>query len=237
MSRVLTNNVSLRYVVETSVGVAPTSGWKLTEPNGISTYGEELTTVPRRPISAIRGRKKGAVTDAVSNVGFEADLTMASFDDFAEGFMFAEYTNVEFNLADIKMVGAALDVTGTGYALGAALSTFTNGTLLAGKATGGAGTVARSLIYGEGYAIAGNNGIKDITTDPVAGSTEIIASGLATETAPAGARASICGITDDDLTLTITGTAPTLVATLVSAATITNWSTHGLKVGQMIHIG
>lgn len=231
MARVLSNNVSLRYVVETSLGVAPTSGWRLTEPNGISTFGEELTTVARRPISNIRGRKKGTVTDAVSNVEFEADLTMSAFDDFIEGFVFSEFANVEFDLTDAKLVGAALDVTATGYALGAQLNTFTNGTLLAGKTTGGIN--ATTLVYASGYATAGNNGLKALNSDPTGTSTEFTTTGLAVETAPAGAKVEVAGIAADDLTLTISGS----TATLVSAADITDWSSHGLQAGQFIHIG
>ena len=232
MARVLSNNVSLRYVVETSVGVAPTSGWKLTEPNGISTFGEELTTVARRPISNIRGRKKGTVTDAVSNVEFEADLTMSAFDDFIEGFVFSEFANVEFDLTDAKLVGAALDVTATGYALGAQLSTFTNGTLLAGKTDSSVGGPT-TLVYASGYVTAGNNGLKALSANPTGTSTEFVASGLAIETAPANAKVEVAGISVDDLTLTISGS----TATLVSAADVTDWSTYGLSAGQFIHIG
>ena len=33
MSRTLTNNSAFRYVIESALGVAPTSGWRLLEPN------------------------------------------------------------------------------------------------------------------------------------------------------------------------------------------------------------
>ena len=99
MARVQTNNVSLQYTIESSIGVLPGSPlWKLLEPNSISAYGASITTVARRPISRERGRKKGTVTNLESAVEFDADLTMESFDDFAEGFVFAEYANVEFDL-------------------------------------------------------------------------------------------------------------------------------------------
>jgi hypothetical protein len=232
MARVLSNNVSLRYVVETSLGVAPTSGWVLTEPNGISTYGEEQTTVARRPISAIRGRKKGTVTDAVSNVEFEADLTMSSFDDFIEGFVFSEFANVEFDLTDAKANGAALDATGTGYDFAGAVSTFTNATEVAAKMIWVTGA-AQTLIYGSGYLLDANNGLKVLTADVASGSTAIVCAGTATETAPANAKVEVAGVAVDDLTLTISGS----TATLVSAADVADWSVHGLNAGQFIHIG
>lgn len=232
MSRVLTNNVSLRYVVESSLEVAPTSGWKQLEPNGGIKLGETISTVARRPISPIRGRKKGTPVDAVSGIEFEADVTMSSLDDFAEGFVFSEFANVEFDLTHAKLKGSALNVTTTGYALGAQLSTFTNGTLLAGKMVYAASGV-KTLVYARGYAIAGNNGLKVLDADVSGTSTEVTCASLATETAPAGSSVWVAGVRTDDLTLTISGS----TATLVSAGDVTDWSTYGLRVGQWIHIG
>lgn len=232
MTRVLTNNVSLRYVVETSLEVAPTSGWKLLEPNGGIKFGEAITTTARRPISPVRGRKKGTATDATSGVEFEADLTMSSFDDFAEGFVYSEYANVEFDLTHKKLKGSALNVTGTGYALGAQLNTFTNGTLLAGKMVY-AGSGAITLVFASGYAIAGNNGLKALNADVTGTSTEVTVTGLSAETAPSSAAVWVAGIRTDDLTLTISGS----TATLVSAGDISDWETYGLQAGQYIHIG
>lgn len=233
MSRVLTNNVSLRYAIESAIGVLPGSPkWRLLEPNNITQYGAEIETVARRPISTIRGRKKGTVVNLTSGVGWEADMTMAAFDDFAEGFVYAEMANVEFDLTHEKLKGSALNATATGYALGAALSTFTNGTLLAGKAVFAAAG-ATTLIYARGYALAANNGLKPLTADLAAASTEVQVAGLSVETAPANATVEIAGLRTDDLTLTISGS----TATLVSGGDITDWATYGLRAGQFIHIG
>ena len=88
MARVLTNNVTLQYTIESSIGVLPGSPlWRALEPNNISAFGASITTVSRRPISQERGRKKGAVTNLESAVEFDADLTMSSLEDFAEGFV------------------------------------------------------------------------------------------------------------------------------------------------------
>ena len=90
--RVLTNNISLAYAIETSFGVLPASPeWKLLEPNDITTFGATITTVPRAPIAKDRQRRKGTVTDLESNAEFEHDLTLESFIDFAEGFVFANF--------------------------------------------------------------------------------------------------------------------------------------------------
>lgn len=231
MSRVNTNFVSLRYTIETSLGVAGTS-WRLLEPNDITSYGATIETVARRPISTVRGRRKGVQTKLSSEPAFEADLTMASLDDFLEGFMFSEFANVEFDLTVPKVKNGALNVTTTGYAFGAALSTFTNGALLAGKMVFAA-SGAITLVQAKGYALAANNGLKALNADVTAASTEVTVTGLATETAPAGAKLFVAGVRNDDLTLTISG----LTATLVSAADVTNWATFGLRAGQFIHIG
>lgn len=109
MGRILTNNTSLSYSIETALGVAGTS-WSLLEPNEISTFGTEITTVARDPISKNRQRRKGTVVDLDSAVEFDHDLTLSAFDDFVEGFLFASSKN-----GDLEFLGAP--ATGTGYTL------------------------------------------------------------------------------------------------------------------------
>lgn len=235
MARVLVNNTSLRVAIELTIGALPGSpSWNIVEFDTIGAYGAIITTTVRRPISQDRGRKKGTVTDLDSTVEYETDLTVDAFTLFAEGFMFAEYANVEFDLTNSKLKGSALNVTATGYAFDAVLSTFTNGTLLASKAVfGAAGAI--SLFFAKGYAVAGNNGLKPLTVDLAAADSEVVVSGLAIETAPAEASLELVGVRTDDLTLTIT-VGPPLTATLVSAADV-DWTVLGLVVGQWIHIG
>lgn len=238
MARVLTNNTSLRYAVESSIGVLPGSPkWRLLEPNSVNTFGAEITTTERRPISAERGRKKGTVVDLASAAEWEADLTLDSFADFAEGFVFAEWANVEFDLTADKMKGSALNANATGnvFELGAALSTFTNGATFVGKTTYSA-TGARSLYHARGYANAANNGLHEQAAAVTTGSTSIpVSTSLVTETAPANAVLELCGVrvTDGDLTLTVSGS----TATLVSSTDVTNWATLGVRAGMFIHIG
>ena len=232
MARVSTNFVTLRYCVETSAQVPPTSGWRLLEPNGFSGFGAKLESVARRPISPIRGRRKGSVVKLDSTASFEHDFTMQNWDDFAEGYIFSEYANVEFDLTHAKLKGSALNATGTGYAFGAQLNTFTNGTLLAGKMVYAA-SGAITLVWAKGYAIAANNGLKPLNADVTGTSTEVTVTGLSVETAPANAVVFVAGLRTDDLTLTISGSS----GTLVSAGDITNWATYGLRAGQFIHIG
>ena len=229
MARVLTNNVSLSYTIETSIGVLPGSPvWFLLEPNNISAYGASITTVARRPISIQRGRKKGTVVNLESAVEFEADLTMESFEDFAEGFIFSEYANVEFDLRLATLPPTATVTTDV-------FNVDSVSALLGGKLVWVA-AAGRSLVYAKGYAIASNNGIHELAADVA--STDVIVgveSTLATETPPTSASLQVAGIRIGDTDLTFTKTGPR--ATLVSAADVADWTVLGLLPGQFIHIG
>lgn len=230
MGRVLTNSTGLRVATEASVGVLPGSpAWAVVEFDTIGQFGATITTVARRPVSQIRGRRKGAVTDLDSAFDFETDLTWDAFALFAEGFFFSEFANVEF---DLKNAGAPPTVTGgspTGYTISAASA------LLAGKVQFSSTNFA-TLVYAKGYAVAANNGVKAITADLATSGTTITVSGLATEASPpANASLQVCGfrsISDITLTVATNGT-----GTLVSAADVTDWSSLGIRRGMLLHLG
>lgn len=231
MARVLTNNVSLQYAIESSIGVLPGSPlWKLTEPNAISAYGAAITTVARRPIAQERGRKKGTVTNLESAVEFDADLTMESGVDFLEGFVFSEFANVEFDLkSSTGTLPPPAVATTDDFTIDSASA------LLAGKAVFSA-SAGRTLVYAKGYTNAANNGIHELNADLAATDTTVqVASTLVSETPATNASLQICGIRvgDTDLTLTVSGS----TATLVSSADVSDWSTLGLLPGQFILIG
>jgi len=231
MSRVSSNNCALRYVVETSLGVPATSGWKLTEPNGIGTFGSELSTVARRPISTKRGRRKGAVTGLTSAVDFEGDLTMASFEDFAEGFVFAEFANTEFTLRGTGSVVPPPAATGTTFTVAAASA------LLAGKVQYSAAHA--TLLWAKGYTNAANNGLHVLTADLAAAGTTITVGGssLVAETPPTNASLDVTGMrfAAGELNFVVTGSYPTQTA-VITFATV-DPSTLGILPGQYIHVG
>lgn len=231
MARVNTNNTSLRFAIETTVGVLPGSPqWRIAEFNTIGAYGAQITTVVRRPISQDRGRKKGTVTDLDSSVEFETDLTLDAFTDFAEGFVFAEFANVEFDLKSGTGTLPPPVATTSTYTIDSASAT------LGGKIQFTAVQYA-TLVYAKGYTNSANNGLKAVTADTAAAGTSItVAATLVVETPPTNASLQIAGVrvlNDADLTLTVSGS----TATLVSAAAITNWGTLGIKKGMFIHIG
>ena len=73
MARVLTNTTALAYAIESSQGVLPGSpSWKSLEPNGINSFGAEITTVARSPISKNRQRRKGTVVDLTPKLALAA---------------------------------------------------------------------------------------------------------------------------------------------------------------------
>ena len=229
MGRVLTNATGLRCTVESAIGVAGTQ-WFVVEFESIGAYGAVITTVARRPIGLSRGRKKGAVTDLESSAEYETDLTIDAVSRFAEGFFFAEYANVEFDLRASSGTVPPPAVT-DGYTIDSASA------ILAGKmqwVTASYGT----LVYAKGYAIAANNGVKVLTADVASTDTTVTVAGqgVVAETPPTNASLQVCGVRildDADLTLTVSGS----TATLVSAAAIADWATLGIFPGMYIHVG
>ena len=230
MARSGVNNFGLRFGIETALGIKPTTGWRLLEPNNPSAFGATITTVERRPISPDRGRKKGTVVNAESSVEYEGDMTVDAFDDFAEGFVFAEYANKEFVF---KTTGGLLPppvASSTTWTIDS-LSTLM-GTKLIDPVVG-----SSPLVYAKGYTNAANNGLHVLTTDSA--STDVIltagGSSLVTETPSANASLQVAGIrmAVGDVAFTVSGS----TATLVSGADIADWSVIGLFPGQYIHIG
>jgi len=230
MAKVSTNNTSFQYAIESSLGVLPGSPiWKLMEPDDIPSFGATLTTVARRPISKDRGRRKGTVTNLESTPEFDGDLTLESMEDFLEGFLYAEFANVEFDLKSGSATVPPPVASATTWTVDSV------STLLAGKMQ----FVALGpwpLVYAKGYTNSANNGLHQITVDPTATDTTLTTdSALVAETPSTNASLQYCGVRSaiGDLALTVSGS----TATIVSAADITDWATLGLQAGMYIHIG
>lgn len=219
MARSLTNNLSLRYAIESSVGTLPgTPLWQVLEPNSIGAYGASITTVPRNPISNTRQQRKGSVTDLESSVEFEADLTKDAILDFMEGFMFASRANTD----EIPTIQAGSDYD-TLAATGS--DTFTHTAI-------GAALAAGTLVYARGFATAANNGLFEVdalsttTVTELANTPGTVAETPATTT---GATVEVCGFRFTDLTWT------DATETIGSAGT--DLTTLGLTVGQLVRVG
>lgn len=226
MSRVLTNNTSLAYAIESAIGVLPGSPtWHLLEPNSIGAYGASITTVARSPISRNRQRRKGTVTDLDSTVDWDGDLTMNHMTDFVEGFCFATAVN-----GDLNFVGG--DATGTGYTIAALITGQT--AKLHYAATGNT-----SLLFARGYLLAANNGLNPLDSQPVDTDTELTTANAVAETAPTNVSVDIAGIRAEtgDIGLSVTGSTATLTSGLNTPTATVDFTALGLTKGQFVHVG
>jgi len=221
MGRTLTNNFALAFAIQQSFGVLGASpAWKLLEPEDVTTWGAEIATVARAPISPNRQRRKGTIVDLDSTVEFEVDLTVDSWLDFVEGFIFALATNYRLKSGALwDNLKVDNDVPGVGVA------GFTHDAIAAAMPE-------HQLVYGRGFAQSIANAL-----------FEVDAAGTTTETPVKGSPAFI----DEDPGNTALATIETagwrftdLVwtdATNTLSSALTNPSLIGLTVGQLIHIG
>ena len=220
MGRVLTNNVALAYTIETSLGV-PGTDWFLLEPNEISTFGAEITTVARDPISRFRQRRKGTTTDLDSNVEFGADITISSFRDFIEGFCFATGINT-----DVTEIAASNPETTT--------DTYTVPALTATQVTR---LQVDTLLWATGFTVSTNNGLKSVDAAVAALATSIGVTENLTDETGAG-RLSFAGHRVAALdTVTWTWDSVNRQATLTSTGIGTALQALNLTLGQLVHVG
>ena len=206
MARVLTNNTTLQYTLETSPGVAGTT-WHLLEPNTIGTFGSTITTVARDPISKNRQRRKGAVVDLDSAIEFDADLTHDHFVRFAECFLFSTFSDGEtVSITNVDGTANEYDkASGT---------TLTSGT----------------LVFARGFTNDANNGLKVVDTGATATTIPVTDTGLVDETPPSNAVVEVAGVESaaGDLDVDANGNL---------TSTVLDFTTLGLTVGQIIHVG
>lgn len=224
MGRVLTNNTSLAYAIESTeladgvVGLlvgetgapAGTPVWYDLEPNTYGTIGADISTVARNPISPFRQNRKGTITDLDSSAEFEADLTLSQFTDIAEGFVFAQFDGAEvFN-------PASADVDSYTVAAGSALT-------------------QRTLVYGRGWANVANNGLKLVGA--AATTTDIpVSPATATETAPTQATVEVAGFRTAAGDLAVTAVTGAQV-TITSTANIFDDPGLNLRAGMAVFFG
>ncbi len=228
MGRVLTNNTGLSAAVETTLGAAPTAGtWFLQEPNDVTAFGAEITTVARSPISKNRQRRKGTVTDLDSSVEFEHDLTIEAFERFVESFVMATAYNDDMVFRNLTAVSGGYTIPAATAAQGGKFQFNSGGPI--------------SLVYARGYANAANNGLRALTSDLATSGTTLPITGSVAETPPTNALVELAGIrcTAGDLAINVTGTTAVLTSqnNSVSGSSDVDFTTLGLSVGQFIHIG
>jgi len=237
MGRVLTNATTIAYAREAALGILPgeqgqpgTPEWKTLEPDSIGSFGASFTKVSRDPISKRRSRRRGTIVDVDAATEYDGDITIDSFVDFIEAFLFSVAVNADLTFR-------APPATGTGYTIPAATQD------QADKIQFNAGGPI-TLLHAAGYVNGANNSpqtVKPIEADLVLSGTELTVSGLVVETPPSNAEVSVGGIraTAGDLAFAVSGVIGTLTSgnNLVTGAAQLDFTTLGWTVGQRIHIG
>jgi len=223
MGRTQTNNTSVAFAIESTLGVLPGGPtWKLTEPNDITILGAEIEKVERRPISKNVQRRKGVITDLNSGFEMNCDTTMDAINDFVEGYMFSTVKGVVTVGGVPTPFIRPTAVTTTAYTVPAM-----------------AAAIAQNrLIYARGFVNAANNGLKVVDAGGTTTSIPVTGGGMVAETTsppPTGtqnATVELCGVRGASGDITINA-AQNLQSTAL------NWSTlaPGLTVGQWVKIG
>lgn len=219
MGRVTTNSLALAAARESSLGTLPGSPvWRALEPNTINQFGSTIAKVARNPISQSRQRRKGIITDLDSAVEFEADLTLAVFRDYMEGFCFSRAIGAPVFLPTAVTAGAfSVPAVAAGDAA---------------KLTYGA-SAAKSLLYARGHTLGANNGLFVLGAAVAGGATSITVTGGAvaeTLAADQDSELAVAGVRGaaGDLEIDVDGN-------LISTAL--DFTTLGLNVGQWVHVG
>lgn len=200
------NFVGLRIAEEAADGsISAATVWRPLEPNSYGEFGAQVKTLARSPISASRQNKKGVVVDLDAAAGFESDFVQRSLYEPMQGFFFADWRK--------KAELTPTATTATAYTVPA------NGTQF----------VVNSLLAAEGFAIAGNNGLKLVTASAA---TSVTAAGLTVEAAGPDARIRKVGhqFAAGDVTMTIG-------AETALNCTAGDFTTLGVIPGEWLFIG
>jgi len=203
--------VGLRSVLETSLGIAPTTGWLTLQPDqgGITDFYLKTTTVAPSPISTFRQMEAPELVDADAAPKITGDLTMDHLYAFREGAMLV-VTKHSGGTGQSRFPVSA--VSSTVYTV-AALGALQAGTLISAK----------------GFTNAANNGLKVVgasstgTTIPTSGLVAETVSGYVPYAEVAGFRGA-----SGDIGIDVNGNI---------TSTIADFTTMGLNVGQVIYVG
>lgn len=209
MGAVNTNSISLAITEEESIGVLPSSVVaEYMEPNEVSDYGADITTVARNPISKDRQNRKGTITDVSSSVNVAMDTTASHLLQILPGAMFANwYDRPHWLRSDVAASATGFVVTG--------------GTPSDVK--------AGDILFARGFTNGANNGI--FIVDSVSGNN--ITTTATSQVAEAGGDATSLYLVghqfdDGDLSVNAEGNLVTTTADLTEL---------GLVRGQAVFVG
>src|ERR1019366_212862 len=163
LTKIDSNNTSVRYCKELTIGVldvAANQVWYPLEPNTYSNYGGQIKTVARQPINASRQIRKGVVTDVDAAGGLNTDLTQTNLQDVLQGFFYANAiqppSNHGLNTAAIPVT--AVVASGNLIEAASGLAVFKTG----------------FLIVTSGFTNNSNNGLHVISTGNVSAQIAVV---------------------------------------------------------------
>ncbi len=166
-----TNKTILSFAVEQSIGVLPgTPSFTEIEWNDLTTFGATISSVTRDPINQDRMQKKGAISDLDSAVEFQTDLTLSSFNNFAQGFFYRAW--------EAQTTAVPTSVAAAGYSHAAV-----SGALSAG-----------TLIYARNLGLAANNGLKVVDSGSTTILTPVVSTTVTETSPPTGSRFDVVGV-------------------------------------------
>ncbi len=192
--------------IQSAAGVDPTVAYQLS-PDTIGDFGPEVTTVARDPLSVYNTREAGSVVDEMATATIAGDAILDHLELLVPGALRCAWSG--------PVVLAPTSVTATPKYVVPSGGALAEGT----------------LIRVRGCAIAGNNGVKVVTSGSDATNLKITTALTAeTITAGMGVTIEVCGFqgTAADLEIDASGNLK---------STTVDFTTWGLVAGQMIWIG
>lgn len=214
VNKIDSNITGLAYAEEAVLGSLPGENgqpgspvWNRLNPNSYNDFGGEVITVAPNPINPSRQRRKGVTTDLNASGGINHNFTFSNLRDLMQGLMFADERE--------KGYEEPTGVTGTDYEVASTT-----------------GFLVNSLIKGQGFTNAANNGL-DIVTAVVADTTIAAAQTTVEGSPPTGANIRVVGYegTTGDIDVDVSGSLPALTSTVLDFTTL------GLVPGQWIFVG
>lgn len=232
------NSSNLTYAVETSLAVLPvTPLWHPLEPNSYSSFGGDIKTTMREPITATRQRSKGSVTDMDVKAGFTTDLTQDNMTKLLQGFLFAA--------AHEKPKTKQLNVGEPGGPAQVAVSSVSTTSFTTAAAFG---ALVGSILQSKNFTNAQNCDITRVSA--ISGAVYTAAKydagavdpALVVEAAPpAAATLEVVGFAlHGDVLLYGPGStynSATVVQPFLYSAATTDFTTLGLMVGEWVYLG
>lgn len=205
------NKTTTRLCEETAtIGVLPAAAsqrWLLAEVNSYNDFGPTVSTLARSPIVDDRQQKRGVVNSVEVSAGWVSDLTRSNLTELLQGFFFADLRS--------KTEILATSTTATAYTV----------------AAGGADFVDGSLLFGKGFAVAANNGLKLVSAST---GTSVTVGGLASGDTSGGEIVEVgFEFGSGEVEITVSNSIPTLNR----ASGSKDFTDFGLTPGEWVYVG